>query len=256
VSPNWHFDDFTEGSYRRIVATAAGRYAFEPFGTSTVGPHVLWRHDVDYSVHRAVALARLEAELGARATYFLSLRSDLYNLLEPAVHARAREIVAMGHWLGLHFDAGFYADRSLPMLDRCVAWEARLLSGALEAPVHAVSLHNPSVSSTEDLDAEELGGIVHAGARSVRDRYAYVSDSNGFWRFDRLPDVLENGEHERLHVLTHPEWWQPEPMSPRARILRCIEGRSRASETTYDDLLQTHSRVNVGRPGPQPRVIG
>ena len=52
--------------------------------------------------------------------------------------------------------------------------------------------------------------IVHAGARSVRHRYAYVSDSNGHWRFDRLPDVLENGGHERLHVLTHPEWWQPD----------------------------------------------
>ena len=79
--------------------------------------------------------------------------------------------------------------------------------------------------------------MVHAGARSVRDRYAYVSDSNGYWRFERLPEVLAAGAHERLHVLTHPEWWQEQPMSPRERILRCIEGRGRASEATYDALL-------------------
>ena len=97
-------------------------------------PHVLWRHDVDYSLHRALVLARIEAELGARATYFLSLHSDLYNVLEPAVHARAREIAALGHWIGLHFDAGFYADGSL---DERAAWEGRVLSEALEVPVRA-----------------------------------------------------------------------------------------------------------------------
>lgn len=246
MSPDWHIEDFTETSYRGIVAAALGRYAFEPFGTTAERPHVLWRHDIDYSVHRAVALARLEAELGARATYFVSLHSDLYNVLEPAVYARLREIAALGHWIGLHFDAGFPADGSL---DERAAWEARVLSEALEVPVRAVSLHNPSVSGTEDLDVEELGGLAHAGARSVRDGYAYVSDSNGYWRFDRLPDVIAAAAHERLHVLTHPEWWQEKAMIPRDRIQRCIAGRSRASEAAYDELLATHQRVNVGLPG-------
>jgi hypothetical protein len=252
VSGDWHFEDFTEASYREILEAATARYAFEPFGTTTSEPHVLWRHDVDYSVHRAVVLARLEAEMGLRATYFLSLHSDLYNLLEPAVHTRAREIAALGHWLGVHFDPGFHADRTLPALAGRAAWEARLLEDALDAPVRVLSLHNPSVSGTEDLDVEELGGLVHAGARSIRDRYAYVSDSNGYWRFERLPEVLAASEHQRLHVLTHPEWWQAQPMSPRERIVRCIEGRGRASQATYDELLAVNERVNVGldpRPG-------
>jgi hypothetical protein len=246
VSPDWHIEDFTETSYQRLVATALDRYSFEPFGTAAERPHVLWRHDIDYSVHRAVALARLEAEHGARATYFVSLHSELYNVFEPAVHERLREIAALGHWLGLHFDAGFAAAGSI---DERAAREARVLAESLETPVGVISLHNPSVSGTEDLDVEELGGMLHAGARSVRDRYAYVSDSNGYWRFDRLPEVVAAATHERLHVLTHPEWWPQEPMTPRDRILRCIEGRSRASEAAYDELLATHQRVNVGLPG-------
>jgi hypothetical protein len=245
VTFDWHFEDFTEASYREIVQAARDRYAFEPFGTAATGPHVLWRHDVDYSVHRAFALARIEAELGVRATYFLMLHSDLYNLLEPAVHARAREIAALGHWIGLHFDAAFYADGAS---DARVAWEGRVLSEALQLPVRAISLHNPSVSAIEGLDVEELGGMVHAGARSLLQNYVYISDSNGYWRFERLADVVAAGVHERLHVLTHPEWWQEHPMSPRERILRCIEGRGRASEATYDELLATNRRVNVGLP--------
>ena len=248
VSSNWHFEDFTEASYRDIVEAAKGRYAFEPFGTEATRPHVLWRHDVDYSVHRAVVLARLEAELGVRATYFLTLHSDLYNLLEPAVHDHVREIAALGHWIGLHFDAGFAAGGDM---DARAAWEGRVLSEALEVPVEAVSLHNPSVSGSDAFAAEQLGGMIHAGARSIRDRYAYVSDSNGYWRVDRLPEVIAEGAHERLHVLTHPEWWQEHPMSPRERILRCIEGRGRASEATYDALLADNQRVNVGLPEPR-----
>jgi hypothetical protein len=227
------------------VAAALERYAFEPFGTAAGGPHVLWRHDVDYSVHRALALARLEAELGARATYFVWLHSDLYNTFEPAVHARLREIAALGHWIGVHFDAGLYPGASL---DEKAAWEGRFLAESLEVPVRAVSLHNPSVSGTEGLDAEEIGGMVHAGARSIRDAYTYVSDSNGYWRYERLPEVIGSGEHDRLHVLTHPEMWQEQPMSPRDRILRCIEGRGLASEATYDALLADNQRVNVGLP--------
>jgi hypothetical protein len=243
VGTEWHFADFTESAYREVVATALDRYAFAPFGTDSRASHVLWRHDIDYSAHRALALARIEAELGARATYFVFLHSELYNVFEPAVHARLREIAALGHWIGLHFDAGFDGGGSL---DERAAWEGRVLAEALRVPVDAVSLHNPSVSGTEDLDAERLGGMVHAGARSVRDGYAYVSDSNGYWRFERLRDVVAAGEHERLHVLTHPEWWQREALSPRDRILRCIEGRGRAAESAYDDLLATHARVNVG----------
>ena len=64
----------------------------------------------------------------------------------------------------------------------------------------------------------------------------YVSDSNGYWRFERLPEVLAAGAHERLHVLTHPEWWQEEAMSPRERILRCIAGRARRRGDRHDPL--------------------
>ena len=63
------------------------------------------------------------------------------------------------------------------------------------------------------------------------------------------PEVAAVGEHERLHVLTHPEWWQAEAMSPRRRIMRCIEGRA-APEENYDALLADNQRVNVGLTDP------
>jgi hypothetical protein len=50
-------DEFTEAAYRRILQAAKGHYRFERFGTSSAEPHVLWRHDIDISVHRALRIA-------------------------------------------------------------------------------------------------------------------------------------------------------------------------------------------------------
>ncbi len=240
------FDEFTEAGYRVILAAASARYAFEPYGTKTDDPHVLWRHDVDYSVHRALALARIEAEQGLRATYFFLLHSELYNLLEKEVYRRARQVLSLGHDLGVHFDAGFY-DGFACEDDLAVklAAEADLFESLFEQRVRVFSLHNTQVSNSAHFDSDEIAGLVNATGRGIKERYRYVSDSNGYWRFDPLLEVIESKRHTHLHVLTHPEWWQPQAMSPRSRIVRCIEGRSRFAGESYDRLLEISGRVNI-----------
>ena len=131
---SWHFEDFTEASYRRSCATAAA-----PLRLRAV------RHE-RRRAPRPVAPRRrlLGASRGGAGAHrgrarrsrdvLPLLHADLYNVLEPAVHARAREIVALGHWLGLHFDAGFYADRLAATLDRRAAWEARVLADVARVP--------------------------------------------------------------------------------------------------------------------------
>jgi len=227
---------------------AKRHYSFEPFGTRSTEPHVLWRHDVDLSVHRAARLAGIEAEEGVAATYFFSFHSAFYNLLEQTVTKLARQIVgADPHRLGLHFDTSFYGRiGSEDDLGERIAAEAGMLGDLLEAPVEAFSFHNPGVVN-DDLafDADEISGLHNAYGRTVRDRYTYVSDANGYWRFQRLIDVLSAGTDERLHVLTHPGWWQAEPMPPRARIARCADGRAARVLQEYDEVLARIGRQNI-----------
>jgi hypothetical protein len=240
------FEEFTERGYRGLVTRARDRYAFVPFGFAGDEPHVLWRHDLDYSVHRALRIAEIEAEEGVRATYNFLLHSELYNLLELEVMQRARRILDLGHWLGLHFDAGFYGgfDTEDALAEK-LAWERNVLETLFERPVTAFSLHNTDVSNSARFDADVIAGLPSANGRTLRETYGYVSDSNGYWRFRPLGDVLASGEHARLHVLTHPEWWQAEAMSPRRRITRCVEGRSAFAERSYDALLEMCGRVNI-----------
>jgi hypothetical protein len=240
------YEDFTEAAYTDLIDAARARFAFEPFGTVATAPHVLWRHDVDVSVHRALALARIEERAGVRSTYLLSLHSAFYSLLEAAVAQRVREIADRGHWLGLHFDLAAYDGLDdTAELERRIRQERQLLEDWLGRPVTALSFHNPDVIAVPAMRAERLAGLPNAYSQTLAERCEYVSDSNGYWRFRRLADVLADTGIEHLHVLTHPEWWPPEPLSPRARLERAATGRARGVLEANDADLERFGRLNI-----------
>jgi hypothetical protein len=57
--------------------------------------------------------------------------------------------------------------------------------------------------------------------------------------------VLADDTVSRLHVLTHPEWWTPEAMSPRERVVRSVDGRRESTLRAYDQLLERNNRANL-----------
>jgi hypothetical protein len=181
------------------------------------------------------------------ATYFFMLKSRFYDLYEAEVLSRAREIVSLGHHVGLHFDAEIYTDPiwTAEALETRLAEERERLCALLKCDVGAVSFHNPGMTTLETPSQGSLAGMVNAYGASLRDGYGYCSDSNGYWRFDPLSTVLVSNRHERLQVLTHPEWWTPEPMAPRERIERCVNGRAAATMRFYDDTLARAGRLNI-----------
>lgn len=243
----YHYADFTRDNYRRLLRLAKERYRFRAYTEISAAdePFVLWRHDVDMSVHSALRLARIEAEEGVSATYFMHLHSEFYNLLERSVADCVQGILSAGHRLGLHFDAAYYGDRAGREMEPLLAAERALLSDAFGAPVEVFSFHNPD-AFTLSCQEWSYAGMVNTYARCFREEVGYCSDSNGYWRFRRLEDVLRAGEDARLQVLTHPEWWQDAPMPPRERIQRCIDGRALRTAEWYDGFLSRAGRQNVG----------
>jgi hypothetical protein len=238
--------DFTENRYTEILDFAVARFPFALFGPVHEPPCLLWRHDVDMSVHRALALARLEKDRGAVATYFIRLHAEYYNAFEWPIAAMIREISESGHEIGLHFEA----DPRLRLLDEDLLeekleLERGLLEGVAEAPVRAVSFHDPEVGDLLRFRRKAYAGMENAYAYLGEAGFVYVSDSDGYWRFRSVPDVLAENTGASVHVLTHPEWWTPEPMPPRARMQRCVEGRAAAVQLRYDALIVEQGRVNV-----------
>lgn len=247
--PDGRWDDFTENAYAELLQRALTHgYAFARFHDRPATRHILWRHDVDLSVHRALRAAEIEADLGIRSTFFVNPHSVFYSVLEPRVLAILRRILAFGHEIGLHFDAEPHATElgTLNSLKRCLEKERDLVVEWLGCDVRAFSYHNPDIGGLLQFDADEIAGMTNAYAATLRRDYVYASDSNGYWRFKPIAQVIDE-RHERLHILTHPEWWTPGPLAPRDRVERCATGRARACMREYDQFLLEHQRENLDR---------
>jgi hypothetical protein len=120
-----------------------------------------------------------------------------------------------------------------------------LLEHVLQDKVRIFSLHNPSECPQLEFDAEEYDGMLNVYSRSLRTEYKYCSDSNGYWRFDNLLDLLKAGEHSRLHVLTHPVWWTEEALPPRSKVVRSAEMRATRNIERYDQDIIRFERKNI-----------
>ncbi len=176
--------DFSVRHYRELLEAArAGGYRFEAFDHDPVPGDLFLRHDVDLSLEAAVTVAELEAQAGARATYFLMTESVFYNLDSTAGRRTLDRLRDLGHRVGLHavFPRADLDDRFEPV----VTW------------------HNP--------DPEYLSQPIDAAQNVMAPPFfrpeSYRSDSNQSWRHGCPHEELEAGAFVWLQLLTHPEIW-------------------------------------------------
>lgn len=241
-------EDFTTAHYTELLRLAKLKYKFSGYREVVAGERfVLWRHDCDYSLDRSLRLAELEHQEAVKATYFLNPHCEFYNLLEQGQTRIIEKILALGHDIGLHFDAAYHHVAFEDNLDELIEREAGWLNDWFGIDPVAFSFHNP----TEFLlscERDSYGGLINCYSRTFRATIPYCSDSNGYWRFRRLRDVLESAQDPCLQVLTHPGWWQETPLYPRERIFRSVYGRADAIMNSYDATLAAHGRENLAGP--------
>jgi len=171
---------------------------------------VCLRHDCDNDLTAAEAMARLEEEIGVRSTFFLMLRSAMYNLLSIPNAELARKVIRRGHDIGLHFDEQYYPNATPTQLVAYVDWERAFLSREFGVPVEVVSFHQPSQRVLENRVRTDC---ISTHDRNYMKGVHYISDSNMVWK-KRCPiEFFLARKHPRLQLLIHPEWWTPEEMT-------------------------------------------
>jgi len=186
--------------YKELLQAAqAGGYRFAFFDKEPQQGDLLLRHDVDLSLEAALAMAELEAEVGAAATYFLMTRSVFYNLASPAGERAIDRLRALGHRVGLH---AVYPDAERDeRFDSVLAW------------------HNPD----PEYMTAPVGGIVNVMQPDFFDPEHYRSDSNQRWRHGCPHEQLARGEFAWLQLLTHPEIWAYPGRTMRETMLAMLD---------------------------------
>jgi hypothetical protein len=175
---------FSLEHYRELLRAAQdGGYRWTMFDQEPQPGDLVLRHDVDLSLDAALRMAELEAELGARATYFLMTQSVFYNLGSSEGRRALNRLRELDHGVGLH-----------------AVWPNVELDDRFDA---VVAWHNPN----PDYMSEPVEGAVNVMQPPHFEPEHYRSDSNQRWRHGCPHEQLRNAEFEWLQLLIHPEIW-------------------------------------------------
>lgn len=237
---------FTYLSYEQMISIARecgySFVSFEEFSKDDLNSNqlCLLRHDCDNDLPAALRMARLENKMGVSSTYFLTFHAEMYNLQSVSNIKLAREIVSLGHHIGLHFDHGFYAGVENDDVADFVEYERSHLESLLDVSVGVMSFHQPS----EDVLHQKIN-VRMMNTYSIDDMRGayYISDSNMAWR-ERTPvDIFTSGEHEHVHLLIHPEWWAEDNDVVSARWASMFEDNFMAQQETLITLEKSYNQV-------------
>jgi hypothetical protein len=200
---------------------------------------VIFRHDIDYDLDKAVRLAEMESIRGVSSTYFVLLTSDLYNAFSTKSRIGLKQIVTGGHTIGLHFDEVCYPELSgdVEAIKRKIKEEAEILSGIIEKKVDVVSMHRPSKFILE----ADIGipGMINSYGSTYFKEFKYLSDSRRRWR-EPVEKIILSEKYERLHVLTHAFWYNESEKNIHETVTGFINSgnytRYQIMETNITDL--------------------
>ena len=108
---------FSYTEYKNIIELIKTKWKIVDFKDVTAYGLDLFcvlRHDIEFSVDRALTMARIEAdELGVKSTYTVQLRNNTYNALSHKNIEAIQEIKELGHSIGLHQNPPLLEDDEL-----------------------------------------------------------------------------------------------------------------------------------------------
>lgn len=164
---------------------------------------LLLRHDIDFDLGLSLLLAREEAIASIHTIYLPLVNSKFYDLKDAESKRILREILEIGHEVGLHYDSS---------LGDTVGFEKQIsiLEEIIQREVRFISHHNPTINGMHRVVTK--GSIRDLNLDFPHCKAKYLSDSC----LSPREDIFVALKRESLiQLLIHPEFWVLETQSPQ-----------------------------------------
>lgn len=199
-------------------------------GECSSGPVYVLRHDIDRRPKRALAMARLESDLGVVSTYYVRMKPGVFI---PEI---LREIARLGHEVGFHYESLSDARGNHELALDYFAQDLQRLRNVTE--VNTICMHGRPLLPYDNRDmwrSEARKRILREQFSIIGEVYldisyqnlAYISDTGRNWRsgknnirdmvvseieteFDTgraMLSYFSEAPHSPLVFQTHPERW-------------------------------------------------
>jgi len=226
--------EFNLDGYRKLIRHLMNHYTFIDFEQCVAGepgPFVILRHDIDYSLEKALVIAQVEAsELGIRSAYFVLHSSPHYTILEPESIRLIQEIHGLGHTIGFHYDCNLFNLADSP--DLLLRQLIRAVENLCRVNVTCIACHNLGVTA-RDLFIDHPQ-YLNPYSPTFRDNMLYISESLGEWRGDTFKKLWSLSE-PRIQLLLHPCFWADEKVFDREGFLQDMRAEKIAGAERYID---------------------
>lgn len=233
--------DFTFEEYGHIIDSLKKQnYEFTNYKDwNKYDKPVILRHDVDISLEKAYEMARFEQSVGVESTYFVLITGDFYNTFNKQNIEIVKKIADCGMDIGLHFDETIYS-RDCDIVT-AIEREIMVMEWMIGMDVESVSMHIPSQRTLEANYIIKGGKIINSYSNVFFKEFKYVSDSKMHWR-ENVYDVIESGKYQRIHLLTHPVWYNKNNMPMWDTVSQILK---KQAKETYKNF-EVHTNGVVG----------
>jgi len=203
--------NFSYSEYEFIVNWISTHYTIKKFTdiTAVSDNFCVIRHDVEFSVDRALLLAELEHSLGIHTAYLFQIRNNVYNALSVQNIKKIRRIHELGHDIGLHVHCGLLEDYGT--IEEMISIDIDILSKILNIDIRIFSLHRPTIELlTSKINIKGLintyGDLyfhTYTGKAPENLKIKYIADSNHTWKYG----YPTSAGHSKLQCNFHPFSW-------------------------------------------------
>lgn len=237
---------FSYNEYKNLISLVGAHIPIVDFSDVYIDDYTpkfcVLRHDIEFSVDRALAMARIEAnDLGVKSTYTVQLRNNTYNALSQKNIEIVQEIKNLGHSIGLHQNPPKMSDVKLIQY---ILKDIETLEHYYEFEVDRYAFHRCGSNSGLLEKYVEVPNKINCYAKEFFHyfqeekpkelRVHYIADSNHKWKYGHPLD-LDFSKVNRIQLLTHPYSWAEKGISDNYRnYTRLIKERN-------DELIDSMS---------------
>lgn len=249
--------DFSYAYFIRILEVIRANYQLHVLSSASSvlqgagKPLLFLRHDIDVDLNLALRMAEIEHRYGIHSTYMIMNAGSLYSLEDFSSRKLVREIQALGHEIGLHFNCPEQfrnEDSSAAKIRKIVEEASSQLEEAVGERIGSFSFHCPVPSMLRG--PLKIADRINAYAAPLMENY--LSDSKGSWREGEPLLKLERPYARTWQVLIHPIWWNKIHMPAEDRLEYYFRQRTHswtATQTAAFDLKLAWTLPGVRRRG-------
>jgi hypothetical protein len=240
--------EYSPRAYRQLLAALKDREThFAGFGGESMTPtSVYLRHDVDFSLEFAVALAEINHDEGVSATFFVLLRSHAYNLASPRSGELLERLNALGQRLGFHYSHGRLADED-ESLGRRVADDFGITADLVPALEPVWCVHTPSPTLLQRCLELQVPGLTNAHSAAFLRDVPYYSDANMRYSVPTWLSIASNLDGP-AQLLFHPVYWIAAQPGVLANLAVAAASASREALREMELNYHWHARFNGSVP--------